>query len=244
MATTHQVYSNQVRKGASCMKQCQHDTISEIERGGQQKVLKISSAQLYCSPDYFATLTADGCFVGTFRSLLRSLDYGVAVLHRCWCGWLTVLAQHCAGFIWGISLSKRRIHCPWWAMSRTWDWHRLQSCRAWKRDMGTSDYVYCVKLVYWTLHMSCFGCIPRAWTSTQLRITSTLRQWNNDHLCKMKQLAPIHSLKYMHLYKLDAKFTTCFSRRERKNSDSYKLILLGKLLYVEKQYRNFISNPE
>lgn len=104
--------------------------------GGQRKGVGTTPVQLYCSPDYFATLTTDGGFAGTFRRLLCGLDDGVAVLHRCWCGRLAVLAQHCAGLIWGVSLSKGRIHCPGWATSRARDWHRFWSSRAWNSDMG------------------------------------------------------------------------------------------------------------
>lgn len=43
------------------------------------------------------------------------LHYGGAVLQRRGCGWLAVPGQHCAGFVWGIALSKCRIHSPGWA---------------------------------------------------------------------------------------------------------------------------------
>lgn len=37
------------------------------------------------------------------------LHYGGAVLQRRGCGWLAVPGQHCAGFVWGIALSKCRM---------------------------------------------------------------------------------------------------------------------------------------
>lgn len=44
-----------------------------------------------------------------------SLNYGGAVLQWRRCGWLAVSGQHCAGFVWGIALSKCRVYGPRWA---------------------------------------------------------------------------------------------------------------------------------
>lgn len=90
-----------------------------------------STPELFSSPDDFVALIADGRFAGTLGRLLRSLDNGVAVLHRGWGGWLAVLAQNCAGFIWGITLGKGRIHSPGWATGRARDRCRLRNSRAW-----------------------------------------------------------------------------------------------------------------
>lgn len=43
------------------------------------------------------------------------LHYGGAVLQRRGCGRLAVPGQHSAGFVWGIALSKCRVHGPGWA---------------------------------------------------------------------------------------------------------------------------------
>lgn len=71
------------------------------------------------SPDDLVALVAYGGLAITAApscaSSSCSLHYGGPVLQRCGCGWLAVPGQHRAGFVWGIALSKRRVHGPGWA---------------------------------------------------------------------------------------------------------------------------------
>lgn len=86
------------------------------------RVVCVAQRYQVAAPDDLVALMADGSLaIIAAPSCAPSscgLHYGGAVLQRRGCGWLAMPGQHCASFVWGIALSKCRVHGPGWAAGR------------------------------------------------------------------------------------------------------------------------------
>ena len=87
-------------------------------------------------PDDLVALVAHGSLAvaATAPAMAPSsggLHDGGAVLHRRGCGWLGVPGQHRAGLVWGVALSKCRVHSPGWAARGTGGGRACQGQEKW-----------------------------------------------------------------------------------------------------------------
>lgn len=82
--------------------------------------------------------TAPSCAPSSSR-----LHDGGAVLQRCGCGRLAVPGQYCARLVWGVALSKCRVHSPGWAAGGAGGGRACQGQGKWlqgvPRDPKTRD---------------------------------------------------------------------------------------------------------
>lgn len=83
------------------------------------RMVRVAQGYQVAAPDDLVALVAYGSLaivaVPSCAPSSCGLYYGGAILQGRGCGRLAVPGQHCAGFVWGIALSKRRVHSPGWA---------------------------------------------------------------------------------------------------------------------------------